>query len=207
MPLLFKQTDTTIRGVWKIEENVEELLACFADPVPYITSLKEKKSDSRQKEWLAVRVLLKELTGKELCIAYHTNGAPYLTDSPYYISISHTKEYVAIILHPEYPVGIDIEYISERVCKIRDRFMSPEEIRAVDPANEVCHLLLYWCAKETLFKVIGKEEVDFREMLHIEPFPYRTSGEFTGYETCTSLHKKYVIHYLVTDGFVLTYTT
>ncbi len=206
MGLLLKQTEPSCWGVWKMEETVEELLGCFSDPAVYLPLLEEKKTGIRKKEWLAVRVLLKELLGTEQTIAYHSNGAPYLPDSSWHISISHTKEYVAVILDPVYPVGIDIEYISERIFKVRDRFMGPEEIAAIDPANEIPHLLLYWCAKESLFKVMGEENVDFSEMLHIDPFSYQPAGQFSATETRTPAQKRYRIHYLVTSQFVLTYT-
>ena len=130
-------------------------------------------------ERFASRVLLKELLGEEVRVDYHSTGAPFLACVPLYISISHTKDYVAVILD-ERPTGIDIEYRSDRILKIRSRFMNPEEEAGIDPGHEVEHLLIHWCAKETLFKIIGQEGVDFQKHLHVNPFPYLPSGTFTG---------------------------
>ena len=96
-------------------------------------------------------MLLKELLGEEARVDYHSTGAPFLACVPLYISISHTKDYVAVILDKR-PTGIDIEYRSDRILKIRSRFMNPEEEAGIDLEHEVEHLLIHWCAKETLFK-------------------------------------------------------
>ena len=152
----------------------------------------------------ASRVLLQELTGGPARIAYRPDGAPFLPDLPLHISISHTKGYAAVLLQERPAAGIDIEYRSGRVSKIRSRFMNPEEEAGIDKEHETEHLLLHWCAKETLFKMIGREEVDFLRHLHVRPFPYAEEGSFTVYETRTGQGAVYQLNYLVTPDFVLT---
>ena len=39
-------------------------------------------------------------------IAYYSSGRPYLKDGSRYISISHTRGYVAVALHSSYEVGM-----------------------------------------------------------------------------------------------------
>ena len=153
---------------------------------------------------MACLVLLQELTGGPVCVAYRPNGAPYLSGSSLHISISHTKGYAAVLLQNRPAAGIDIEYRSERVSKIRSRFMNSEEEAGIDKEHETEHLLLHWCAKETLFKMIGQEEVDFLHHLHVRPFPYAEEGSFTVYETRTEEGAVYRLDYLVTPDFVLT---
>ena len=119
-------------------------------------------------------------------------------------SISHTKDYVAVILDKR-PTGIDIEYRSDRILKIRSRFMNPEEEAGIDLEHEVEHLLIHWCAKETLFKIIGQEGVDFQKHLHVNPFPYLSSGTFKGRETRTEACREYELAYQVTPDYVLTW--
>ena len=82
--------------------------------------------------------------------------------------------------------------------------MNPEEEAGIDKEHETEHLLLHWCAKETLFKMIGREEVDFLHHLHVRPFPYAKEGSFTVYETRTEEGAVYRLDYLVTPDFVLT---
>ena len=146
---------------------------------------------------------LKELLGEEARVDYHSTGAPFLACVPLYISISHTKDYVAVILDKR-PTGIDIEYRSDRILKIRSRFMNPEEEAGIDLEHEVEHLLIHWCAKETLFKIIGQEGVDFQKHLHVNPFPYLSSGTFKGRETRTEACREYELAYQVTPDYVLT---
>lgn len=205
MPLLFKHTEPLL-GVWKIEESSDELLAMLDLQSEYLPFLQQIKTEKRRREWLASRVLLKELAGLELLIAYHEDGAPYLPDSSFSLSISHTNGYAAVLLQKHGPAGIDIEYQSGRVLKIRSRFMSSEEDGSVcSDEHEVEYLLIHWCAKEALYKMIRQRDVDFIEHLHITPFKYATSGDINVYETRTHLQQSYMLRYAVYPEFILVY--
>lgn len=204
MPLLFKHTEPLF-GVWKIEESSDELLAMLDLQSEYLPFLQQIKTEKRRREWLASRVLLKELAGLELLIAYHEDGAPYLPDSSFSLSISHTNGYAAVLLQKHGPAGIDIEYQSGRVLKIRSRFMSSEEDGSVCSEHEVEYLLIHWCAKEALYKMIRQRDVDFIEHLHITPFKYATSGDINVYETRTHLQQSYMLRYAVYPEFILVY--
>lgn len=205
MKLISKQITPRI-GIWKIEESPADLLALLDRKEEYLPFLDRLKADTRQKEWLATRVLLKEMMGEEMRIAYRPDGAPYLPDSALYISISHTKGYAAVLLQEVPAAGIDIEQRANRVLKIRSRFVTPDEEAEIDPIHEVEHLLIHWCAKEALFKMIGQENVDFLEHLHIHPFPYAESGRFMASETLTSEAGSYSMAYSVAPDFVLVYS-
>lgn len=206
MPVLFKHTQPLL-GVWKIDESSDELLSMLEYQSEYLPFLNRLKTEKRRQEWLATRVLLKELAGEELLIAYHDDGAPYLTSSPFFLSISHTNGYAAVLLQEQPAAGIDIEYCSNRVLKIRRRFMSPEEDASICADKEAEHLLIYWCAKEALFKMIRQQNVDFIEHLHVEPFDFGYSGEIKGYESLISERKTYLLKYKVWPEFVLVYSS
>lgn len=203
MPLLLKHTGP-LWGIWKIEESSDTLLSLLQNGEVCLSQLELIRTEQRRREWLASRVLLQELTGGPARIAYRPDGAPFLPDLPLHISISHTKGYAAVLLQERPAAGIDIEYRSGRVSKIRSRFMNPEEEAGIDKEHETEHLLLHWCAKETLFKMIGREEVDFLRHLHVRPFPYAEEGSFTVYETRSGQGVVYQLKYLVTPDFVLT---
>ena len=126
MPLLMKHTGP-LWGIWKIEESSEVLLSLLRNREEYLPQLELIRTEQRRREWLACRVLLQELTGGPVCVAYRPNGAPYLSGSSLHISISHTKGYAAVLLQNRPAAGIDIEYHSGRVSRIRSRFMNPEE--------------------------------------------------------------------------------
>lgn len=211
---LFLQQTAPLLGVWKIEESEEELLALLDNPDACRPTLARWQSATRRKEWLATRVLLKTLAGEELAVAYHDTGAPYLVGSPRQVSFSHTKGYAAVVVQDRPGAGIDIEYRSERVYKIRRRFLTPEEeFIAPAPATEdisrleTDYLLIGWCAKETLFKMIGQEKVDFLRHLHLRPFLPAASGYLDVSETRTSRGATFRLGYRVFPDFVLTWST
>ena len=172
----------------------------------YYTSIQEKKSESRKQEWLSIRLLLKEILGEEKEIVYCESGKPVLKDQSYNISISHTKGYISLILNKNKSVGIDIERISNRVYNIRSRFLNEKEEVNISTQNELIHLLLHWSAKETLFKILEENDVDFKTQLHIYPFEpiINEWGQFMASETKTEKKETFVIDYLVTKEYVLT---
>ena len=129
---------------------------------------------------------------------------------------THTRGYVAVALHPEREVGIDIEQVSERALKVADRFMCGEELAGQAEALKGCpeeaeqaalyYVLLHWSAKETLYKLMGEEEVDFSRHLRILPFRLRPEGRFSGCECRTRQGMRYEIRYMLHPDFVCTWS-
>jgi 4'-phosphopantetheinyl transferase EntD len=204
MPVLQKYA-SPLWGIWKIEESWEELLRLSGRQEEYRPFLHRFQSGSRKAEWLAVRLLLKELTGMETTIAYQAGGSPYLSGSPYHISISHTRGYAAILLSRCKPVGIDIEYRSERIQKIKSRFLNGAEQHLLGEYPATASLLLCWSAKETAFKMMERKTADLQNDFHIvaSDFPGE-SGYVTVKETLTPRSATYQIAYSITPDFVIT---
>ena len=203
MPLLVEHS-LPLWGIWKIEESSDELLKLLENKQPYYSFVTDTMTEARKCEWLAARVLVKRLLGFEPDISYTDAGAPFLVGLSKRISISHTKGFAAVILSDNPAAGIDIEYMSDRVKKIRTRFMSASEDSQIDAHFEIEHLLVYWSAKETLFKMIGQSDVDFKEHLQIHPFRYSNEGMFLATERRTKKNESFKIHFFVTQEFVLT---
>lgn len=203
MPLLVEHS-LPLWGIWKIEESSDELLKLLENKQPYYSFVTDTMTEARKREWLASRVLVKRLLGFEPDISYTDAGAPFLVGLSKRISISHTKGFAAVILSDNPAAGIDIEYMSDRVKKIRTRFMSASEDSQIDEYYETEHLLVYWSAKETLFKMIGQSDVDFKEHLQIHPFQYSNEGVFLATERRTKKNESFKIHFFVTQEFVLT---
>ena len=190
------------------EDSSEKLLEFLGCKEMYRIPLQQITAEHRKREWLTVRILLKELLQEEKEIAYTSSGQPYLTDHSYHISISHTKGYVAVILDKYHPVGIDIEQVSPRIHKIYKRFVNAEEELYLSRENETVHLLLYWSAKESIFKALGEEGVSFQTQLHIGAFS-PVLGElssFSAHETKTKQRYSFQVHYIVQEDYVLTFT-
>lgn len=77
----------------------------------------------------------------------------------YHISISHTLGYVAVILSRDYEVGVDIEYVSDRVNRISSRFLRDDEVFA-----DTTDKLIAWCAKETMYKLFSSEHLALKDI-------------------------------------------
>lgn len=208
MPLFKKWTyNGASWGIWKVTESAEELRAMLHESC-VDAELDAMKCDARKMEYLAVRVLLLALQGREHIILHHSSGKPYLADSPLFFTVSHTKGYVAVGLHPEKEVGIDIEQVSERVRKVTSRFVRHDELTELDrhsPTTQLYELLLVWSAKESLFKIMNVSGVDFVEHLQIAPFCLATEGEFSGNEFRTEKKGCFNVRYFIHPDFVCTY--
>ena len=152
MPLLFTQTlDGTVLGVWSKQETAEQLLQmidlCDSDKAVY----EQIGNDRRRTEWLASRVLLKVLLNRNATIGHDADGKPYLVDSDDFISISHSKNMVAVMLAKS-NLGIDIEQISPRTTKVRHKFLTGNEL---DWCKTDIEHTLVWTVKESAYKLIG----------------------------------------------------
>ena len=208
MPLYrtYRKGDLTV-GVWKMDETVEQLRSMFHHFSIYEEGFARFSSEKRQQEWLAIRVLLKELCGEEKEIMYHPSGKPYLKDGSACISFSHTHGYVAVALHPFSEVGVDIEQYGTRVQRVASRFIREDEMVSIKAGDEVYALLLHWSAKETMFKLMEEEAVDFIEHLRIVPFQPKDSGVFEAYEYRSGRDRKFFLHYDTHPDYVLTYAS
>ena len=189
-----------------MDETVEQLRSMFHQFSMYEAGFSRFTSESRQREWLAVRVLLKELCGEEKKIGYLPSGKPYLEDGSMRVSFSHTKGYVAVAVHPFAEVGVDIEQYGTRVQKVASRFIREDERVSIASGDEIYGLLLHWSAKETMFKLMEEEAVDFVSHLHIRPFQLQPSGTFQACEYRSRHGRTFLIHYDTHPDFVLTFS-
>ena len=116
-------------AIWKMEESLESLLTLLPATRRIFCEQEMQRftSERRKMEWLSVRVLLYSMLQEDKEIIYSSEGKPSLGDHSFFISISHTKGYVAVILSPIAPVGIDIEQYGHRVKRVYDRFIRPDE--------------------------------------------------------------------------------
>lgn len=197
--------DALLWGVWRTEETVEQLLSLLPSPDKYEAELSCLTAPRRRREWLAVRALLYRLLGEEKAISYHPNGKPYLADRSGFISISHTRGYVAVILSSQAEVGIDIEQYAPRVHKVAHKYMRQDEVPAPYEGDDTWSLLLHWSAKEVMFKCMDASGIDFREHLHVLPFDVKECGEMYAREYRTPRQAEFLIHYLLHPDFVMTW--
>ncbi|MBE6222289.1 MAG: 4'-phosphopantetheinyl transferase superfamily protein [Bacteroidales bacterium] len=170
------ENEATI-GVWQITETEEELTRLSATPTDEMEEISFIKSESLRKQRLAVRALLNALFEEKVYLSHHDNGKPYLENNAVNISITHTEKYVAVILHEEEDCGIDIESLDRDFSAVEKKALSEEEIEDLEEEKRNEQLAIYWCAKEAIFKLLSRYNVDFAEQIEIERFRPRGEGE------------------------------
>lgn len=203
--------DHSLYAIWKISETVEELRSAIklreGEERLYNTFVAE----SRQKQWLAYRILIRELLKPdEFPVEYDVSGKPYLAGSDFHISVTHTDDLAAVIISRHARVGIDIEKIKPRIEKVRDKFINPKEDRLIGKDRELEQLTLVWCAKEALYKVYGKRNLDFRENIFVSvPAEARTQFkagmQFTAEIRNGKKIDKYELHSELIGSYILVY--
>lgn len=194
-------------AIWHITETSDELYALL-DTETYDFQLLGMKNEVRRAEWLAVRLLVKELFGLEAEVAYHPTGRPYLKNSTTHISISHTKGFAAVAYHHEAPVGMDIEYLSSRVERIVLRFTTRDEASYIDRHDESVrqmYHLINWSAKETLYKLFDSPSMaEFKEVFHIAPYALAECGTMNA-TVCNAEKTLLAVSYRTFPEFVCTW--
>ena len=191
-------------GVWQITETEEELKELSSTPSDEMEEISFIRSESLRKQRLAVRALLNTMFDDKVYLSHHDNGKPYLENNPVNISITHTEKYVAVILHEEENVGIDIESLDRDFSAVEKKALSEDEIDDLEDEKRNEQLAIYWCAKEAVFKLLSRYNVDFAEQIEIERFRPRGEGELEA--TFTSKkddEEEFDLEYITFDRHVL----
>ncbi|RZT97007.1 phosphopantetheinyl transferase [Ancylomarina subtilis] len=194
--------ETCQLAIWKITED----LSVLQNAVCLNESDKDRcdsfGSIARKKEYLATRILVRTLLGEGIVIKNNADGKPYLINSDLDISISHSKDYVGIMVGKGHDLALDIEYLSERVFKITKRFMSEDEMSHLSEINKQVHIYQHWCAKECLIKLYGKKDVLLIDELKIHPF-LPDQVKFSGEVIRPDFSKKFNFQYETFDSYLM----
>ena len=102
---------------------------------------------------------------------------PYLNNCNYNISISHTGHFAAIIISQSHSTGIDIERITERVERVKHKFLSENELSNINSKSERTHLALLWAAKEAAYKILNIPQLSFYD-IETDKFQPYLNGDF-----------------------------
>jgi 4'-phosphopantetheinyl transferase len=208
MPLILKEQfeEDCVYGIWEIQESLHELLS----QVHLYPTEKDKYNgflrNSRRIEYLSVRVLLKHLIDEPVGpIVYSEKHKPYLQQSDYRISISHSRSLTAIMLSKTKKIGIDLEFMSHKISSIERKFINKDEKVTREPGKRKYHLYIHWCAKEALYKMCDKQDINFKTNLTIEPFEPEDFGEIYGWVDNKFWHDKFRLHYFTVNNYVVVY--
>jgi phosphopantetheinyl transferase (holo-ACP synthase) len=160
-------------------------------------------SGKRELEKNGAVYLLEKMFNKACELNYSEEGKPSIKNSDCHISISHSHDKLVILSNNASYTGVDIELIRDKVIKIKDKFLSEPELTTVQ--DNVEKLIIYWAAKEALYKLYGKKEVEFARHLYVHPFDLSSSGEITGEIRLETFQKKFRLHYEKLGEYMLVY--
>ena len=155
-------------GVWKLTENVEELLPLCKNDEKLIQDTALIHHPKKKAEFLASRLLLKKLC-REIDFEYqdiekNDRKKPYLKEYHGHISISHTEAYCAVIIHPQLNVGIDVEKIQPKLELVKHKFLGNQELQNFTTLEM---LAIAWSAKEAMYKKLDKIALSFKNEIQL----------------------------------------
>lgn len=141
-------------------------------------SLQNDTISKRDMEQKGVLFLIKEmLKTYDFRIVYDAFNKPFLEGRQEQISISHSHKWLAIAMHTNKDIGVDIELVRDKVINIKHKFATAEELNYAGSDSNI--LTLLWSAKEAIYKTYGKKNVEFKKIC-IKPFQLKTDGEIFG---------------------------
>ena len=166
MPLVYQQNinESALLFVWQITEDESFFSEQVKAQYPISNPVKRLQH-------LAGRYLLKH------CIADFpfnevTGGSrekPYLASGQYQFSVSHSGDFVGVLIDTIFQTGLDLEKKSNKPLGIRTKYLSNEEFSLQEKSNlsveDFCTVC--WTVKETIFKWYGRGEVDFKQHIQI----------------------------------------
>jgi len=204
---LKKKLANAALGVWEINESVEELWKSINLSEQELKYYSYLRSDTRRQHWLSYRLILPHLiTPDELTgIEYDEFGKPYLNNGLRHISVSHSGRFSALIASTSNNVGIDIEEMGPKIFKVAHKFLNDCELRIVFSSHAMEGLYVIWAAKETLFKLHGRRDLQFREHIRIFPFEFMGQGTIQGEITGKEFTKLYEVNYQTLENYILVY--
>ena len=182
------------------------LLAHYLPALMLNQAMTSFKSQTRQKEWLCTRLLLKFIEGDNATIEYSSNGAPILLHSDKHISISHSGDFVAIALSTQ-QVGLDVQVINDKPLRLKSRFLSHREMTLLKSDEDVEGAVKLWCAKEAVYKLQGNKGVSFREHMRVLPFDYQEQGTLMLELSGPGRKETFKVYYEQFQEYMLGYVT
>lgn len=204
MPIIedLKLSENSRLIIWEISETINELKTKVLLSENSLKLLNQRKSEIQKKQFLAIRNILSELSIDDRDMKYEESGRPYVMGGQN-ISLSHSDTFAAVILSDNV-VGIDIEIMNDRILKIKDKFLEtelnyPEKL-------EVATALIYWNIKESIFKAVLKEGLDFKKNILVLPLNMKKNttkswfidnDEIYSFETHFKISKKYTLAFVI----------
>lgn len=156
-----------INNIQEVAENGVEFLS-FREKL----SLANISHPKKMAEWKSARIAIRDALD---CISLpypgffkDEHGKSQPMDGYGYVSLSHSREVAAAIFHKDMPVGIDIEFVREKIVWLGPKFLDGSEIEFL--GNDPLLYTIAWSAKESIYKCQGKTGISLKENILLSPF-------------------------------------
>jgi phosphopantetheinyl transferase len=196
--------------LWKITEDYDTLFNQVKLKDSSLDRLKSMKSESHQKGFLAVRMLLQHNDYNDFDLYYDDFGKPHIKPQgcsikDVEISISHSNEFSALVISDK-KVGLDIEILKEKTLKIAPRFMDISHLENLSDDEKLKKATVIWGIKESIFKIKNEEGISFQNHIFEENFNFedkKTIGilKFNAKEERFNINFDSVEDYIVVCAF------
>jgi 4'-phosphopantetheinyl transferase EntD len=198
--------ENTRLGVWRIDEPAgfffSNLKLSIAEQSLLTTLLPAKKL-----EWLASRYVLDQIMDHPDRVDTNVlpSGKPILIGRDEEISLSHTDNHVAAMIGKT-SVGIDIQRCKHKILQVEHKFASAAESALIDRSQPVLHLHILWGAKEALYKIYSKKQLNFISQIFVNlPAQIQENGDFSGVVKVSGDELNCRLSYHILDNYVLVY--
>lgn len=155
--------------MWENTEPYEALLHSL--PVAWRNGL--PNNPERAQATLSARLALISLydKAKDFRLVKDDYGKPFFElEHPVFLSLSHTDLYAAAMVS-DLPCGIDVQKQMKKIIKLRSKFESKKEFENTETQSDhIRSLHILWGAKEALFKLWGKRNLDWKKNLIVDSF-------------------------------------
>ncbi|HTO35916.1 MAG TPA: 4'-phosphopantetheinyl transferase superfamily protein [Flavobacterium sp.] len=163
---------------WQITEDYQTLFRSVRLKDTSLARLEKMKSESHQKGFLAVRMLLEHLGYSDFDLFYDEFGKPHLQRKEkrekeaetLNISISHSFDFSCICISKNIPIGIDIEILKPKILKIAPRFMDVSHLEGLSEDDQILKATIIWGIKESVFKIKNEKGISFPEHIFEDCF-------------------------------------
>lgn len=192
-------------GIWKFDESSEELAAKVDLNPSEQLKYQKLKVEKRKKEFLALRILLQKILMAKCEIYYGKLGNPQIKNYKLHLSISHSNELLTVFVS-SVKAGIDTENTLRDTEKIKNRYLSDEEIKDTESnQNPALIRIVYWSAKEAIYKCALQPNVEFKTQIEIETFKLKSKGSFNGSLKTPAKNMNFNLCYFFLENNVVVY--
>ena len=90
------------------------------------------------------------------------HGKPYIDGQNFFFSFSHSKDVACCVINKDCRVGVDVQFVSEKLMKVKSRFLNANDFFFEEEDLE--KLCRAWCIKEAVFKAAPNHLVSLKNI-------------------------------------------